>query len=730
MKGDTAEELSRIHNAVTAAINAQESIGRPINSHGMDLFNHLVIELFDARTRLEWESATSDSTEPPQNEALLDFISRRVLTLNAARPRSVTKGPGEASRFAKAHVTRHQGTDSPHCALCREKHTLMTCKEFKAKTAVERKTFVETNRLCFNCLGNHFLSRCQSKKNCLTCNARHHTMLHGASTSSPSAEATSLATTLATSQQCESHKAVLLATARVKVADRYGSPHEVRVLIDQCSEVSIISEALAQRLRLPRASTNLSIFGIGGTRSGSARGKVTLDITSDVTNTELRVVAFVLPRISLQQGTAQRENCSWPHIQGLRLADPRYLDDDPAELLLGAEVYSLILEEGLRKGDSRMPIAQQTSLGWILSGGYDSAVTDGHRRTFQCTADNDLADLVRRFWEQEREPAAGIVLTADEARCEDLYVRTVTRTSSGRYVVRLPFASPPTSLSETRRPAERLLEAMERKGARDARFGDLYRDFMDEYENLQHMEKDCRLQTILWRHNSSDNICEYELKTVTYGLACAPFLAIRTLHQLAADEEARYPRGVRALRQDCYVDDVVTGADSLADAIKLQQELQSLCMAGGFPLRKWAANNQQVLTGIPPEHRLQRGPRSWEGESHATLGLRWHPQGDWFSFTIRPRSTTDLTKRRVLAETARLFDPMGWLAPVVIRAKILIQSTWLQRLDWDSPLPDQDAHRWRQLLNQLPLLDHIRVDRWLSTGDDQSQLQLHGEDIN
>ncbi|XP_029164538.1 uncharacterized protein LOC114935803 [Nylanderia fulva] len=69
---------------------------------------------------------------------------------------------------------------------------------------------------------------------------------------------------------------------------------------------------------------------------------------------------------------------------------------------------------------------------------------------------------------------------------------------------------------------------------------------------------------------------------------------------------------------------------------------------------------------------------------------------------------------------------MGWLAPVVIRAKILIQTTWLQRLDWDSPLPDQDAHRWRQLLDQLPLLDNIRVTRWLNTGDDHSQLQLHG----
>ncbi|XP_029169406.1 uncharacterized protein LOC114939309, partial [Nylanderia fulva] len=69
---------------------------------------------------------------------------------------------------------------------------------------------------------------------------------------------------------------------------------------------------------------------------------------------------------------------------------------------------------------------------------------------------------------------------------------------------------------------------------------------------------------------------------------------------------------------------------------------------------------------------------------------------------------------------------MGWLAPVVIRAKILIQSTWLQQLDWDAPLPAKDARHWQQLLDQLPLLRHIRVNRWLSTDNDHSRLQLHG----
>ncbi|XP_029156108.1 uncharacterized protein LOC114928910 [Nylanderia fulva] len=69
---------------------------------------------------------------------------------------------------------------------------------------------------------------------------------------------------------------------------------------------------------------------------------------------------------------------------------------------------------------------------------------------------------------------------------------------------------------------------------------------------------------------------------------------------------------------------------------------------------------------------------------------------------------------------------MGWLAPVVIRAKILIQTTWLQQLDWDTPLPAKDVKRWQQLLNQLPLLSNIRVNRWLSTDSDYSTLQIHG----
>lgn len=95
------------------------------------------------------------------------------------------------------------------------------------------------------------------------------------------------------------------------------------------------------------------------------------------------------------------------------------------------------------------------------------------------------------------------------------------------------------------------------------------------------------LQRIVWR--VGDSVQEFQLSTVTYGLACAPFLAIRTLHQLAQDEGSRCPLGAAVLLNDMYVDDILTGASSLSEASETRRQLEKLCSSGGFPLKKWAA---------------------------------------------------------------------------------------------------------------------------------------------
>lgn len=99
---------------------------------------------------------------------------------------------------------------------------------------------------------------------------------------------------------------------------------------------------------------------------------------------------------------------------------------------------------------------------------------------------------------------------------------------------------------------------------------------------------------------------EYWLDTVTYGLTCAPYLVIRTLRQLASDEEILYSRGASVLRSDCYIDDI------LQEAREIQEELTLLCAADGFPLRKWTANTDALLEGIPLDHQQQRSPPIWE----------------------------------------------------------------------------------------------------------------------
>lgn len=93
MKSDTAEELNRII-AITSVMNGQESISRPIQSHSFDILNYFIIELFDPRTRLEWESYTSESTDPPDQETLLSFITKRTpRNRKRARPLEILSEP-------------------------------------------------------------------------------------------------------------------------------------------------------------------------------------------------------------------------------------------------------------------------------------------------------------------------------------------------------------------------------------------------------------------------------------------------------------------------------------------------------------------------------------------------------------------------------------------------------------------------------------------------------------
>ena len=110
----------------------------------------------------------------------------------------------------------------------------------------------------------------------------------------------------------------------------------------------------------------------------------------------------------------------------------------------------------------------------------------------------------------------------------------------------------------------------------------------------------------------------------------------------------------------------------------------------------------------------------------STLGLRWRPNDDMFCFKVSmPKPSSIVTKRTILSEIARLFDPLGWLAPVTIKAKILLQNLWMQGAEWDSPAPKVLQQQWLYLREQLSTIENLIIPRWFHTTSSTSWM-LHG----
>jgi len=215
--------------------------------------------------------------------------------------------------------------------------------------------------------------------------------------------------------------------------------------------------------------------------------------------------------------------------------------------------------------------------------------------------------------------------------------------------------------------------------------------------------EDRKFQCILWGTDSTKEPSTYELCTVTYGLTCAPYLAIRVLHQLACDEEANFPLAVQVVREDVYVDDVLSGEYSVEAAREKVHQVDRLFAAGGFTFQKWISYVHLTLTSIE-EERCLNAEKIFEDRSVLkALGLKWSPSSDEFLFNFNEEidiSNQD-SKRSVLSLIAKLFDPMKWLAPVVILAKIFLQLLWTTTLQWDDKLPRDLLSRWQTLTHEL-----------------------------
>ncbi|XP_062535629.1 uncharacterized protein LOC134204844 [Armigeres subalbatus] len=423
------------------------------------------------------------------------------------------------------------------------------------------------------------------------------------------------------------------------------------------------------------------------------------------------------------------------------------------DIVIGADIFfDLFKVSGRIPLGEGLPILVNSVLGWVVSG-RSNRCQPSTTITANVASVTELHQLMERFWKLE-ESESSPCYSVEEAACEAHFCQTISRSSEGRYIVRLPLKDDVIiNLGENRRTAVRRFHLVESRLLRDHRLGQQYRDFMKEYYELGHMKRvehnensicptyhlphhavvredstttkvrvvydascktssglslndamlvgpivqddlrsivirsrvhpvmliadikqmyrqvlvdvrDTPLQRIVWREAPDLTLETYELQTVTYGTASAPFLATRVLRQLADDEQRNFPEAAEVLRNDFYVDDLFSGGNNVPETINLQ----SLLKRGGFMLRKWASNESAVLEGISEEDKALRQSVDLDRDQLIkTLGLHWKPTADVLRYNVKlPQSepTEKLTKRLALSYIAQLFDPLGLVGPV------------------------------------------------------------------
>ena len=191
----------------------------------------------------------------------------------------------------------------------------------------------------------------------------------------------------------------------------------------------------------------------------------------------------------------------------------------------------------------------------------------------------------------------------------------------------------------------------------------------------------------------------------------SPFLAQFVTQRHAETHRTEYPLVAETTLKSTYMDDSM---DSVADdqqGIELHNQLTQLWKRAGMQARKWLPNSPVVLSEIPPEDRASEiDLKDGSLPSIKTLEILWQAAKDAFPFKVQPPDNYfSFTKRNFLSKVATLLDPLGFLTPFIIRAKVLLQDLWAAGLDWDDPFGEALVCRSRNWFEELPELGQISV---------------------
>ena len=227
-------------------------------------------------------------------------------------------------------------------------------------------------------------------------------------------------------------------------------------------------------------------------------------------------------------------------------------------------------------------------------------------------------------------------------------------------------------------------------------------------------------QRFLWwpDGNLNGELKEYRMTVHLFGAVSSPSVVNFVLRHIAEQLNSSTDSLISdTIRNNFYVDDCLKSVSDTTTASHLIKELMSACSKGGFHLTKFLCNSKDVLQGIP-KTELAKDVIVCDLDYEKiplerALGIQWCVQTDTFRFTIMLKGKPT-TRRGILSTISSIYDPLGFIAPVILPMKKLLQDLCQEKgLGWDDEVLECYRVRWVRWLQELPALEHVSIDRCL-----------------
>lgn len=252
-------------------------------------------------------------------------------------------------------------------------------------------------------------------------------------------------------------------------------------------------------------------------------------------------------------------------------------------------------------------------------------------------------------------------------------------------------------------------------------------EFVGLVANIQYMfhqvrvePRDCDALRFLWWPGGdlSAELTEYCIVKHLFGATSSPSVVNLCLKKTAEMDGGWKSEVANVIKRNMYVDDLMKSTETTADATLLVHKVKEQLSKGGFHLTKWCSNDRRVLAVVPQPERAKSVVNLELDQlpTQSALGLKWDIEDDKFVREVSDKlmsatSKVPLTKRGMVSVVYSLFDSLGFIAPYIIKAKLLLQTLNRKEIGWDEPVTDAECLQWERWIDDLDKLREVKIDR-------------------